>query len=124
MASISYGRQYIDNKDISSVTQSLKKEKLTTGDQVDKFEKKLKKYLKCKYALSCNSGTSALFIAYQALRTNKKSNIKKFIVLIAGLGLENFSKSLEKSWTTAFGTPVDPEVNKTRPGKYSFFNFL
>ena len=75
MDSISYGRQYIDNKDISSVTQSLKKEKLTTGDQVDKFEKKIKKYLKCKYALTCNSGTSALFIAYQALGTNKKSNI-------------------------------------------------
>jgi len=75
MAPISYGRQYIDNKDIFSVTQSLKKEKLTTGNQVDKFEKKIKKYLKCKYALTCNSGTSALFIAYQALGTNKKTNI-------------------------------------------------
>ena len=41
MDSISYGRQYIDNKDIVG-NSVIKKEKLTTGDQVDKFEKNKK----------------------------------------------------------------------------------
>ena len=59
--SIPYGRQYIDKKDLLSVQQSLKNEKITTGAYVEKFEKKINQFLKCKYSLSCNSGTSALF---------------------------------------------------------------
>ena len=38
--SIPYGRQYIDKKDLLSVQQSLKNEKITTGAYVEKFEKK------------------------------------------------------------------------------------
>ena len=33
---------------------------LTTGPKVLEFEKKLKNYTKAKFAVSCNSGTSAL----------------------------------------------------------------
>ena len=54
---IPYGRQFIDQQDIISVTQSLMKDKITTGLLVDKFEKEINKYLKCKYSVTCNSGT-------------------------------------------------------------------
>ncbi len=72
---INYGSQFIDKSDIVSVSKTLKNEKITTGPKVKEFENKIKKFLNCKYAITCNSGTSALFIAYQALNVNKNSII-------------------------------------------------
>ena len=40
MKKIPYGRQHIDKSDLISVNKSLKKEKITTGNFVDLFEKK------------------------------------------------------------------------------------
>ena len=40
MKKIPYGRQYINNKDIIQVSKTLKKDKITTGDEVEKFKKK------------------------------------------------------------------------------------
>ncbi len=37
---INYGRQFIDNYDVNEVSRSLKKDLITTGDYVKKFEKK------------------------------------------------------------------------------------
>ena len=68
---ISYGRQHIDNADIKSVTKALKDDLITTGSRVLKFENLLKKYVGSKYAISCNSGTSALFMAVLALNLRK-----------------------------------------------------
>ena len=42
MKIIPYGRQYIDHKDIKSVSRVLNGELITTGSQVDKFENKIK----------------------------------------------------------------------------------
>ena len=64
MKIIPYGRQYIDHKDIKSVSRVLNGELITTGSQIDKFENKIKKFLNCKYSITCNSGTSALFLAF------------------------------------------------------------
>ena len=69
---ISYGKQYIDNKDIKSVIDTLKKERITTGEMVEKFERKINNFLNCKFSLTCNSGTSALFLAFQAINIKKK----------------------------------------------------
>lgn len=68
---IPYGKQYIDKKDIINFSNSLKKEKITTGPLVETFEIKLKNYLKSKYALVCNSGTSAIFLALSAIGVKK-----------------------------------------------------
>ena len=73
--SIPYGRQYIDKKDLLSVQQSLKNEKITTGAYVEKFEKKINQFLKCKYSLSCNSGTSALFLAFKSIDLSKNDKV-------------------------------------------------
>ena len=75
MKNIYYGRQYIDKSDLKSVSDSLLEDKITTGNLVNKFENKLKKYLKCNFVKVCNSGTSALHLAYTAVGLNKKSII-------------------------------------------------
>ncbi len=71
MKNIPYGKQYIDNKDIASVGKTLKNEKITTGKEVINFEKKLSFYLGSKYTLTCNNGTSALFLAFKSINLKK-----------------------------------------------------
>jgi dTDP-4-amino-4,6-dideoxygalactose transaminase len=67
MKIIPYGRQYIGSDDIKLVSKSLKDDLITTGRYVKKFENKISKFLKVKYAVSCNSGTSALHLALMAI---------------------------------------------------------
>jgi len=76
MKIIPYGRQYIDIQDIRFVSKALKEDLITTGRYVKKFENKMSKFLKVKYAASCNSGTSALHLAFMAI------NLKKDDVII------------------------------------------
>ena len=72
---IPYGNHYIDDGDIKSVSRALRNKKITTGIEVSRFELKIKKYLKCKYSLVCNSGTSAIFLAMQSIGLKKDDNI-------------------------------------------------
>ena len=72
---INYGRQYIDNSDIRSVSKALKQELITTGETVKLFEKSLKNFLNTKNVLTCNSGTSAIFLALLALNLRKNANV-------------------------------------------------
>ena len=76
MKTIPYGRQYIDRQDIRLVSKALKEDLITTGRYVKKFEAKISRFLKVKYAASCNSGTSALHLALMAI------NLKKDDVII------------------------------------------
>ena len=71
---IPYGKQFIDKTDIEAVSRALKEQKITTGKYVKKFEKEINKFLKCKFSTTCNSGTSALFLALHAI------DIKKMII--------------------------------------------
>jgi dTDP-4-amino-4,6-dideoxygalactose transaminase len=71
MRIIPYGRQSISIQDVSEVSKSLREEKITTGNQVIKFENKINKFLRCKYSTACNSGTSAIFLSMQAIRLKK-----------------------------------------------------
>ncbi len=75
MKKIYYGSQFITKKDKISVAKSLDNELITGGKIVDKFEKKLKKYLCSKYVISCSSGTSALDLCLKALNVKKNDNI-------------------------------------------------
>lgn len=76
MKAIPYGRQYVDSQDIRFVSNALKEDLITTGRYVKKLENKVSKFLKVKYATSCNSGTSALHLALMA------SNLQKDDVII------------------------------------------
>jgi dTDP-4-amino-4,6-dideoxygalactose transaminase len=71
MKTIPYGRQYIDNQDIRLVSKALKEDLITTGRYVKKFENKISKFLKVKYATSCSSGTAALHLALMAIGLEK-----------------------------------------------------
>jgi|TARA_B110000037_G_C17083528_1_gene490984 dTDP-4-amino-4,6-dideoxygalactose transaminase len=75
MKYISYGRQFIDKKDKQIVLSSLSNDLITTGPFVEKFEKKLKKYLKCKYSYVCSSGTAAIHLAMLSLNLKKNDTI-------------------------------------------------
>ncbi len=74
MKIIPYGKQNINFQDILEVNKALKGSLITTGNKVEEFESKLVKYLKCGYATTCNSGTSALYLAFLSLHI-KKSDI-------------------------------------------------
>ncbi len=68
---IPYNRQYIDGKDNAEVLKALKSKLITTGNFVIKYEKKIKKFLNSKYAVSCSSGTSALHLSMLAIGLKK-----------------------------------------------------
>ena len=64
---IPYGRHYIDNEDIEAVENVLRYKNLTQGDEVEKFEKAVAKYVGAKYAVAISSWTSGLHLANLAI---------------------------------------------------------
>lgn len=60
MKTLSYGRQWINDDDISEVVKVLKGDWLTMGPAVDAFEKSLADYAGVKHAVTFSSGTAAL----------------------------------------------------------------
>ena len=72
---ISYGKQFIDKKDIEAVKNVLKSDFLTQGPLVKKFENSLKNYFSCKYVNVVSSGTAALHLTAIALGFKKKDII-------------------------------------------------
>ena len=75
MKFIPYGKQHIDVLDQKAVCKALVSEKITTGKNVNLLENKLANFFKSKYAIVCNSGTSALYISLLCLGIKKNSNI-------------------------------------------------
>ena len=64
---IPYGRQSINKKDIKAVTAALESDFLTTGPQVEKFEKAVAAYVGTRDSVAVSSGTAALHCAMFAL---------------------------------------------------------
>ena len=65
---IPYGKQKIEKDDISEIIKVSKSPMLTTGPKVLQFEKEIKKFTKSKFAITCNSGTSALYLAFLSIK--------------------------------------------------------
>jgi UDP-4-amino-4,6-dideoxy-N-acetyl-beta-L-altrosamine transaminase len=63
---LSYGRQAIEDDDIAAVVEVLRGDMLTTGPTVDHFEAALSERVGAQYAVVCNSGTAALYLASRA----------------------------------------------------------
>ena len=70
-----YARQSIDQNDIDAVVQSLKKDLITRGAQVEAFEEALKETTQARYCVVMNSGTTALEAAYYALEGGPSDRI-------------------------------------------------
>jgi len=71
MKSIKYSTQTISKKDIADVSSVLKSEFLTQGPKTSEFEKKIRNLVGSRYALTTNSGSSALLISCKALSLKK-----------------------------------------------------
>lgn len=65
---IPYSTQCIDDNDIRAVVSALKSDFITQGQKVDEFERKIADFVGAKYAISFNSATSALNIAYKIIK--------------------------------------------------------
>lgn len=63
---LNYAHQWIDNEDIEAVVNVLKGDWLTTGPNVQAFEKAVVEYTGAKYAVAVNTGTAALHGAIYA----------------------------------------------------------
>ena len=70
-----YGRQFVDNKDKKILISALSNDLITTGPLVQKFEKNLSNYIKCKYSFACSSGTAAIHLAMLSMGLKKNDNI-------------------------------------------------
>lgn len=64
---IPYGRQWIDEDDIQAVVEALRSDWLTTGPNVESFEKAFAEQVSAKHAVAVSSGTAALHAAMFAL---------------------------------------------------------
>ena len=107
---IPYGKQLIDNKDINYINKMLKSDFLTTGPLVKKFESKINNYLKCKYSIVCNSGTSALHLAF--LSINIKSGDVVIMPAINFIASFNICQILKAKIILA---DIDPSTGRMRP---------
>jgi dTDP-4-amino-4,6-dideoxygalactose transaminase len=110
MKIIPYGRQHIDDKDIRLVSKALKENLITTGRYVDKFERKISNFLKVKYATSCNSGTSALHLAFLAI--NLKENDVIIMPAINFIAAYNMARLMSAK---IFLADVDPLTGQMTP---------
>jgi len=61
---ISYGKQWVDRKDIQEVVKVLKTNRITQGPKIEEFERVIAEYCGVKYAVAVSSGTAALHLAY------------------------------------------------------------
>ena len=60
---LNYGKQSIDEDDIQAVVEVLQSTNLTQGPKVTGFEEALCRHTGARFAVACNSGTSALHMA-------------------------------------------------------------
>ena len=72
---ISYGKQFIDKKDVDLVKKSLNSDYLTTGPLTNLFERKFEKKFKVKHAISCSNGTAALHLDLLAIGLKKGDTV-------------------------------------------------
>ncbi len=110
MKKIPYGKQFIDKRDMYAVKKSLSEELITTGNYVEKFEKEFVKFTKSKFAVSCNSGTSALHLALSSVDIKKDDII--IMPAINFIAVYNMSKTLGAKIYLA---DVDPITGQMTP---------
>ena len=119
---ISYGKQFIDSKDIYAINKVLKGDWLTQGPQIEKFERALKNYFGAKYCAVVSNGTAALHLTGIALGWKKKD-----IVLTSPISFLSSSNSILYAGATPNFVDIDSssyniDVNKLEE-KIRYLNF-
>ncbi|BDD06965.1 UDP-4-amino-4,6-dideoxy-N-acetyl-beta-L-altrosamine transaminase [Aureibacter tunicatorum] len=72
---IPYGRQDINDQDITAVVDTLKSDFLTQGPKIAEFENAFAHYTGAKYAVVLSNGTAALHLAALALRVKEGDKV-------------------------------------------------
>jgi perosamine synthetase len=72
---ISHSKPTISEKDIAAVSEVLKSGKISQGEQIENFEKKLSLFVGHKEGVAVHSGTSALHLALMALEISKGDEV-------------------------------------------------
>ena len=118
---IFYGYHSTNYQDIKAVTQILKNDKITQGNQINIFENDLGKYFKSKYVTVLNNGTSALFLAIKCLDLKQNSHIITtpitFISTVSSIMMNNLKPVLcdiEKDNLTLNPNKVEYMIKKNR----------
>ncbi len=70
-----YGKQWLDEKEINEVIDTIKSNWITTGPKMRFFEDKFKEYIGSKYAVAVNSGTAALHISTSSIEINSGDEV-------------------------------------------------
>ncbi len=109
---INYGSQKIDNNDINSVVDSLKKKLLTTGPITNLFEDKLKKKLNVNYAHVCNSGTSALYLALKSIGIRKGD-----VIISPAINFISTVNIASLLGAKVYFSDVDPATSQSSPNQ-------
>jgi len=112
MKNIPYGRQHIDSSDIKAVSKAMKADLITTGDYVKKFENIITKLLSVKFAVSCNSGTSAIHLAFLSINLTKNDVV--IMPAINFIAAYNLAKIMGAK---IFLADVDPSTGQMTPAK-------
>ena len=112
MKYIPYGKQYIDKEDKKFVYNSLSSPLITTGPIVEKFEKQINKYLKCKYSYACSSGTAAIHLAM--LSSGLKKND---IILMPAVNFISSYNMAKNMGLNIFLVDVDKHTGQITPNK-------
>ena len=107
---ISYGGQFIDKNDINIISNAIKEKIISSGNFVNKFENKIKKFLKPKYVVSCNSGTSALYLSFKAAGIKKNDVV--IMPMINFVASYNICRLLEAK---IYFADVDKETGQMTP---------
>ncbi|MDA8875938.1 UDP-4-amino-4,6-dideoxy-N-acetyl-beta-L-altrosamine transaminase [bacterium] len=70
-----YGRQAIDEDDISSVVAALRSDYLTCGPEVEAFENEFAQFVGAKYAVAVSNATDALHLAMRVAKISEGDRV-------------------------------------------------
>ena len=105
-----YGKHNINTNDLKIIKKSLNSNLITTGQYVEKFEKKISNYTGSKYAISCNSGTSALHLAFLSVNIKENDN-----VIIPAINFVATSNILKMMGAKIYLCDVDKNTGQITP---------
>lgn len=107
---IPYGRQSLHPEDVQSILQTLESGWLTTGPQVETFEKAVADYLPMGHAIAVSSGTAALHCAMYAIEIGPGDE-----VIVPPLTFAATSNAVLYQGGTPVFADVDPETLSIDP---------
>ncbi len=96
---------YLYKEDKKLAIKAIKENYLAYGPQIEEFENTFASYCGRKYGVTCNSGTSALYLAVKALKLPKNSE-----VILPSMSIASLLNSVHKNDLTAIFCDIDTKT--------------